>query len=116
MKVSAAIAVLLSATSGVVAHKCAQGQVYCGSSLINVWAHSAPAADYRPMIIDILAAKNTLILNESVITQTLWNCLKDGKISYLDYCRFGCGGLTEDPDYCYKEKETTPTDPKKLPE
>ncbi|KAI4601089.1 hypothetical protein KJ359_012276 [Pestalotiopsis sp. 9143b] len=111
MKVAAAIAVLLSATSGVVAHKCAQGQVYCGSSLINVWA-----PDYRPMIIDILAAKGTLTLNESSITQSLWNCLKDGKISYLDYCRFGCGGLTEDPDYCYKEKETTPTDPKKPPE
>ncbi|KAK6197662.1 hypothetical protein LQW54_010671 [Pestalotiopsis sp. IQ-011] len=35
----------------------------------------------------------------SVITQTLWNCLKDGKISYLEYYRFGCGGLTEHPDY-----------------
>lgn len=42
MKVAAAIAVLLSATSGVVAHKCAQGQVYCGSSLINVWARELP--------------------------------------------------------------------------
>lgn len=68
------------------------------------------------MIVDILAAKATLSLNESVITQTLWSCLGDGKIFYLDYCHLGCGGLSDDPDYCYQEKTTTATDPKKPPE
>ncbi|KAH6651618.1 hypothetical protein BKA67DRAFT_660414 [Truncatella angustata] len=112
------LAVLFAMTTSVVADSCNRGGVYCGSSLlrkggkltllgmfdacVSLTNMRINLGNYQDHIVDTL---NTVKVDadDKHIQNSLFDCLSDGDIKYVEFCINGCGGTAStDPDYCLR--------------
>ncbi|EMR62649.1 hypothetical protein MGN70_010943 [Eutypa lata] len=93
MKSTAVLTTIFATAAVVFADSCNRGGVYCGISLLN-------KGNYRDHIIQVLLA-NGQPTDEAHIQNSLFDCVSDGNINYVQYCGNGCGGTgSTDPDFC----------------
>ncbi|CAJ2513729.1 Uu.00g018480.m01.CDS01 [Anthostomella pinea] len=85
-------AVIMSSIGLVAAKSCHTGGVYCGTSLQH-------RGDYSTKIITNLRAANEPT-DAQHISNSLWDCVEHGDISYREFCSLGCHGGDDKDDYC----------------